>query len=93
MSVASCTAVSCWCLPCALVSIAIVCTSQNDAGTKWTREYLQEQFGDSKNEADLSNWDNHFMFYRGGVRCWGVDAAVPSRYRGAPPLACLIAGG
>ena len=67
-------------------------TPQNDAGTKWTREYLQEQFGDSKNEADLSNWDNHFMFYRGGVRCCGVNAAVPSRYRGAPLLASPVAG-
>ena len=40
---------------------------QNLATKKWTRGYLSQQFGDRENEADYSNWDNHFMFYRGGV--------------------------
>ncbi len=89
----------CW--PCRCDRVGTLC--QNSAKSKWTREYLLSTFGTVKNDAEKSNWGNHFMFHRGaGVRGGGavlprppprLPSCLPRTVHGAYATACMSGRG
>ncbi len=70
-------AFECVCVCVLSLTLCLDLIVQTETSNKWSREYLLRVFGNIKNDAEKSFWDNHFMFSRGGVRPALLFLAAP----------------